>query len=184
MTPRSIGLSALAPLAVALIGCTDSPTPPSKGGSSFMTDGCNVTTGLTIPSGGQPTSQSYLGARVEDGKGGADVDCDVGKEGSGYRIQATAQEGNRSFTVTAMLAQSSEEGQKYSGLGTVYQFDGTQSVNLQSDTDTCSITVLDNQDIANGRVWGNFDCANVHPPRSPGVQCAAHGSFVFENCGD
>jgi hypothetical protein len=165
-------------------GGAGSQTPPSKAGTSFQptTGGCNLTTGLIVPEGGQPTTQTLLGARVADGMSGADVDCTVSPTGDGYQVFGAVQQGMRSFTVEALVAPSANEGEKFSGLGTIYQFDSPTSTNLQSDRDACSITVLENQDIAGGRVWGSFTCETVRNPGAPGIECSASGSFVFENC--
>jgi hypothetical protein len=186
MTLRGIGSTALALSAFALLGCTDSPTRPMKAGTSFQTTtgGCNVTSGFIIPEGGQPTTQTSLGSRVADGKSGADVDCTVRSAGGGYQIFGAVQQGMRSFTLDAQVGASTTAGEKFSGWGTVYQFDSPTSTNLQSARDACTITIRDNQDIAKGRVWGSFENCHVSNPGSPGIACEAGGSFVFENCDD
>jgi hypothetical protein len=184
MTLRGIGSTAAALFAFALLGCTDSPSRPMKAGTSFQatTGGCNITSGLIIPDGGQPTTQSSLGSRVSDGKSGADVDCEVSSTGDNYRIFGTVRQGMRSFTLDAQVAPSQVAGEKFSGLGTLYQYDSPTSTNLQSDPDACPISIRDNQDIAKGRVWGNFQNCPVRNQGSPGIACEAAGSFVFENC--
>ena len=181
MTLRSIGLPAVLPLAIGIIGCTDTPAPPYRGASYFqtITGGCNVGTAsaFAIPEGQQPTTQTDQGPRIEDGKNGADVSCEVSRSGDGYFISGTLQQGTRSFTVAGTVARG-ESG--HAGLGTVIQVDSPSSLNVRSDPDSCQLTVNANQDIGPGRVWGNFSCARVADP--PNAECEAMGSFVFENC--
>jgi hypothetical protein len=181
MTLRSIGLSAVALLAYGTIGCTDSPSPAAKGGSHFATTsgGCNVVSGFPIPAEGQPTSRTSLGSRVEDGKDGASVDCRVVSSGEGFSFDGHVQSGSRAFTVIANVGPAETGG--FVGTGTVWHTD-PNSPALSSDSDACEVTVLPNQDIASGRVWGNFVCPAVSANNQPDVSCRAEGSFVFENC--
>jgi len=181
MTLRSIGLSAVALLAYGTIGCTDSPSPAAKGGSHFQitSGGCNVQTGFSIPAEGQPTSSTYLGSRVEDGKDGANVDCRVVKSGDSFSFDGNLQVGSRAFTIIGNVTPAETGG--FDGQGTVWHTD-PNSPALNSDTDACEVTILPNQDVDAGRVWGNFQCTEVHANNQPGVVCRAQGSFVFENC--
>jgi len=181
MTLRSIGLSAVALLAYGTIGCTDSPSPAAKGGSHFATTsgGCNVISGFPIPAEGQPTSSTTLGERVEDGKDGAIVSCRVVSSGGGFAFNGSVQSGARAFSIIANVAPDESGGQ--SGTGSVRHTD-PNSPPLVSDDSACDVTVLPNQDIAPGRVWGNFRCPAVSANNQPDVTCSAEGSFVFENC--
>ena len=128
MTLRSIGLSAVLPLAMGMVGCTDTPAPPYRGASYFQTvsGGCNVgaAAAFAIPAGQQPTTQTAQGPRVEDGKNGADVTCEVSRSAGGYFITGTIQQGTRSFTVTGTLSPG-ESG--HAGLGTVIQVDSRKA---------------------------------------------------------
>ena len=181
MTLRSIGLSAVALLAYGTIGCTDSPSPAAKGGSHFAitSGGCNVQTGFPIPAEGQPTSSTHLGSRVEDGKNGAAVDCRVVSSGDGFAFNGSVQAGSRAFTIIGNVAPVDTGG--FSGTGTVWHTD-PNSPALNSDDGACTVTISPTQDIAPGRVWGSFQCAEVSANNQPDVACRAEGSFVFENC--
>jgi hypothetical protein len=162
-------------------GRDGSALPPAKGGSHFAvtSGGCNVAASFPIPIGGQPVSSTYLGARVEDGAQGASVDCRVVRSGDGFAFDGNVQEDARAFTIIANVAPDDADG--YAGSGTVWHTDPASPA-LYSDDGACAVTVLPNQDIAPGRVWGNFQCATVSAPNQPGIACSAQGSFVFENC--
>jgi hypothetical protein len=42
--------------------------------------------------------------------------------------------------------------------------------------------VAGGQDLAAGRIWGNFECSDLGNPDTPGAVCSGSGHFVFENC--
>jgi hypothetical protein len=155
--------------------------PPAKGGSHFAvtSGGCNVAVNFPIPIEGQPVNSVYLGARVEDGVDGASVDCRVVTSANGCSFDGILQVDARAFTIIATVAPDDADG--YTGSGTVWHTD-PNSPALRSDDGACIVTVLPNQDIAPGRVWGNFECPSVSANNDPGVSCSARGSFVFENC--
>ena len=167
------------------VGGTDaggsSSLPPAKGASHFATTsgGCNVVSGFPIPPEGQPVSQLYLSERVENGIDGGVVNCRVVSSANGFAFDGNVQLGARTFTIIANVAPADSGG--YMGTGTVWHTDPSSPA-LTSDDGACAITVLPNQDIAPGRVWGNFQCATVSAPNQPGIACSAEGSFVFENC--
>ena len=157
-----------------------SSRPSARGGSNFAvtSSGCNVQTGLAIPPDVQPTSATYLGERVEDGVEGATVDCVVVTSADGFAFNGNVQLDSRAFTI---IANVSPDGDGYTGTGTVWHTDPNGPA-LSSDDGGCTVTVQPNQDIAPGRVWGNFECPTVSASNEPGIACTARGSFVFENC--
>jgi hypothetical protein len=150
---------------------------PYRGASYFAVDGCGLSTGIAMPEGEAPTTSTSQGPRVESSDEEADVRCQVSSQGDGFSITGVIEQGTGAFMVDGIVAPA---GNGYSGLGTIAQLDGATSLNLSSALDACELTVLPNQDIAEGRVWGNFDCAEVSNRTDPG--CPAQGSFVFENC--
>ncbi len=158
-----------------------SSRPAARGGSRFAvtSGGCNVATAFPIPAEGDATSRIVLGSRVEDGVDGASVTCRVVTSGDGFAFDGNVQEGSRAFTIIANVAPDDAGG--HTGIGTVWHTD-PNSPALNSDDGACTVTVLPNQDIASGRVWGNFQCATVSANNQPGIACSAEGSFVFENC--
>ena len=184
MTLRSTRLCAVALLASGAIGCSPASDDAPKGASHFQINGggCNVgvSQGYTIPVGSQPTTVTSQGARVEDGKEGADVSCKVSEDGDGYFLSGTVQQRTRSFTVSGTVDPTADGG--YSGFGTVIQADSPTSLNLRSPANSCNITVMEGQQIKKGYVWGNFDCPSV--VHEPNQNCPAIGSFVFEHCDD
>jgi len=153
--------------------------PPAKGASNFVitSGGCNVNGAFAIPEGTQPTTDRYLGARVEDGQDDADVDCQVAASGEGYIVAAYVQQGQRRLNLAADLLPFG--GASYTGPATVTHY-ASETGALSSQTD-CTASVNPDQDVAPGRIWGNFAC-DVGDPNQPTVRCTAEGSFAFENC--
>jgi hypothetical protein len=181
MKLRVIGLSVAGLLALGAVGCSDSPLPPAKGGSNFRitSGGCNQNGSFPIPEGAvQPTSDTHLGPRVEDTEG-ATVDCEVRSTGSGYVLSGLIRQGNRSFNINGSVDAVGDG--SYLGTGAVIHYDATTAT-LQSGDVDCVLTVNVNQDVAPGRVWGNFNCTEVGNYDQPGVRCTADGSYVLENC--
>jgi len=158
-----------------------SSLPAAKGASHFATTsgGCNVVSGFPIPPEGQPVSATSLGSRVEDGLDGASVDCRVVTSADGFAFDGSVQLEARAFTIIANVVPADTGG--YLGTGMVWHTD-PNSPALSSDDGACAVSVLPNQDIAPGRVWGNFECATVAADNQPDIACRAAGSFVFENC--
>jgi hypothetical protein len=144
-----------------------------------VTDGCSLPpdAAFTIPEGGQPTTQTGQGPRVENGVDGALVSCQVHAQGDGYSISGSIQVGGLSFTVHGSV-NTTDNG--HVGSGTISQTDTGSSTALSSDLDGCELMVLPTQEIAPGRAWGSFTCASV--ASGPVSQCAAAGSFMLENC--
>jgi len=180
MTLRRFGPIAVVMLAFGTASCSESALPPAKGGTRFVitSGGCNVNGSFSIPDGSQPTTDRYLGTRVEDGDG-ADVDCEVAERSGGtYTLAGYAQEGQRRLNLAAQLGPSDAGG--FIGTGTVYHYAAATGA-LQSMID-CTFTVNPDQDVAPGRIWGNFQCDQVGDPNLPAVRCAAEGNYVFENC--
>jgi hypothetical protein len=191
MTLRCIALSALVPLALAALGCSETPPPAAKGASAFSatSGGCGVTGGFEIPAGEAPTSGTYLGSRVTDGKSGAEVSCTVSPGSGGYEISGSVQQGQRGLTITnGVVTPNPALPGGYAGTGMIYHYDSLSGPLQTLPGQTCAITVGTDaahlQDIASGRVWGNFVCDldTVGDPATPSVRCSAQGHFVFENC--
>jgi hypothetical protein len=169
------------PDAAVADGGGSSSLPPAKGASHFVitSGGCNLVSGFAIPPDGPSVSSTYLSERVEDGIDGASVDCRVVTSADGFAFDGNVQSGSRAFTTIANVAPADSGG--YLGTGTVWHTD-PNSPALNSDDGACAVSVLPNQDIAPGRVWGNFQCETVSANNQPGIACRAEGSFVFENC--
>jgi len=129
-----------------------------------------------IPANGNPTTETTVGTRVEDGKSGADVACSVRKSGSGYSIRGSIKQGS-SFFVNGQVAQTGEG--TYSGTGSI-TFYAPAADTVSSNT--CTITVSTVQEIGEGKVWASATCTNSRAGSSAGTSCDFGASFIFENC--
>ena len=162
------------------------PGPLQRGASylSPTSGGCNVSGGFAIPDGSAPTTDTFLGDRVEDGIASATVQCTVAASGSGFSVDANVTQGNRGLQVIGTVAPSATSPGGYEGSGTVLHYDAQTGPLQTLPGATCTITVDVTQDIAAGHVWGNWVCPadTFGDPTAPGVVCSAEGHFVFENC--
>ena len=189
MTLRWIGPITAGLLAAGTLGCTDSPPPPAKGASTFVltTGGCNFTGGFHIPEVGVHTTRKTPGQRAEDGKSNAKIRCTVSKQGQNqYSIGGSILQGTRGLSVVNGLVGPDAEIDGYSGSAQIIHTD-TQTGTLESDAGACQLTVYENQDVAAGRVWGNFSCVGqnedgVRSNNNPSARCNAEGNFILENC--
>lgn len=142
---------------------------------SPLTNGCGVGPYL-IPADGNPTTETTVGTRVEDGKSGADVACSVRKSGSGYAIRGSIKQGT-SFFVNGQVAQTGEG--TYLGTGSV-SFYAPAADNVSSST--CTITVSAVQEIGDGKVWASATCTDSRAGSAPGTSCEFGATFILENC--
>ena len=130
----------------------------------------------------QPTSPTTLGDRIDDGEDGARVECTVAETSDdAYSIDGLIAYDDHRFRIMGVLQSAGANG--YLGRGTV-QYATPEDGPLESRADACSLTVLPDQDVADGRVWGNFTCPALDgaDTSSAASACGLEGSFVFETC--
>ena len=136
----------------------------------------------TWHNGEPPTTDRYLGSRVESGTAGAVVVCSVTHGTAAFFINAQVSQADRNFAIAGSVSASTTIPGAFEGTGIV-QFSDVQTGLMETITGrTCTITVDATQDIAARRVWGNSQCAAVGDPNRPAQTCSAAGHFVFENC--
>jgi len=181
MTLRSLDVCVVGVLAIGIAACSPSPGPEARGASRVFpySSGCGPGP-YVIPTVGTPTSERVAGDRITDGDDG-DVDCSVTKSGGSYRIRGSLEEGATSFAIGGSVIAVPDTGvfQSEGATGSV-SFYHPNSGNISSET--CTIEVLENQEIGTGKVWGNFDCTQSTKEANPGFACNFEGSFIFENC--
>ncbi len=179
MTLRSLDVCVVGVLAIGIAACSPSPGPEARGASRVFpySSGCGPGP-YVIPTGGTPTSERVAGDRITDGDSG-DVDCSVTKSGGGYKIRGSLEEGATSFAISGTVVEI-DSGIYQSETSGAVGFYHPNSGNISSET--CTLEVLQNQEIATGKVWGNFDCTNSIKEANPGLSCNFEGSFIFENC--
>ena len=149
-----------------------------------VTDQCEVSPPPTyyIPNEGQPTSPTHVGDRIDNEEDGARVECTVARAGNGaYSINGLIAHDDHRFHIMGTLQPAGADG--YLGQGTV-QYATPEDGPLETGADACLLTVTPDQDVADGRVWGNFTCPTMDgaDTSSPTSACGLEGSFVFEAC--
>ncbi len=183
MTLRRLDVCVLGLLAIGAAACSPSPGPEARGAMrvSPYSAGCGSGPYL-IPSTGTITNEQTAGDRITDGKAG-DVDCGVTQSGGGYHIHGELEQDRTSFTIDGIVVEDPANPGQYqtagaTGFGAFY---APSSGNIYSST--CTLTVLPHQDVATGRVWGNYRCTqSTKEGDAGGFSCNFEGSFIFENC--
>jgi hypothetical protein len=181
MTLRSLDVCVVGVLAIGIAACSPSPGPEARGASRVFpySSGCGPGPYI-IPTDGTPTSERVAGDRITDGDNG-DVDCSVTSGGGGYRIEGSLEQGPNSFSISGSVVEIPGTGVFQSQSPTGYVgFYNPNSGNISSQT--CTLEVLESQEIGTGKVWGNFDCTQSQKEANPGFACNFEGSFIFENC--
>lgn len=154
------------------------PSPRAASRVTPLTGGCGVGP-YVIPALGEPTTDTAVGARVEDGVDGASVSCTVsGLDGEGYQIRVSLAQDASFALFGAVYADAAGI---YSGDGEViFYYPAADTVSSTS----CVLTVGAHQEIGAGKVWGSFTCTESRSGSAAGTACDFGGSFLAENCGD
>ncbi len=160
-------------------GDPGAPVPSARAASrvSPLTAGCGIGPYL-IPAVGEPTTDTVVGTRVEDGADGASVSCTVSVlDGDGYQIQVSVAQGS-SFGLSGAV---------YADAAGVYSGDGEVTFYApaadQVSSASCVLVIGVHQEIGPGKVWGSFTCTDSRMGSFAGASCDFGGSFLAESCG-
>ncbi len=153
------------------------PRPRAASRVAPLTSGCGVGPYL-IPAGGEPTTDTVVGTRVEDGVDGASVSCTVSVlDGDGYQIRVSVAQGSSFGLFGTVHADASGV---YSGDGEVTFYAPAAD---QVSSASCVLVIGVHQEIGPGMVWGSFTCTDSRIGSSAGASCDFGGSFLAESCG-
>jgi hypothetical protein len=175
--PRVFTVAAATVIASVSLGCTDSTGPVPAAATYAKSDrGCPGGP-YKIPLGGNH-SPSNLGDLRKDGSGGTDVSCRVRAQSDSVTVFGQVEADDQSFLVkNGTLTGSAEQG--YEGKADI-AFYHPDVLNRVAGTG-CSLSISTSQEVADGRVWSSFACANA-TIGSTQQTCDFSGSFAFENC--
>lgn len=160
-------------------GDTGDPVPSSRAASRVapLTAGCGIGP-YVIPAVGEPTTDTVVGTRVEDGVDGASVSCTASVlDGDGYQIRVSVAQGSSFGLFGTVHADASGV---YSGDGEVTFYAPAAD---QVSSASCVLVIGVHQEIGPGMVWGSFTCTDSRIGSSAGASCDFGGSFLAESCG-
>jgi hypothetical protein len=173
------GLGLVATGALTALSCSDPVAPPAQG-AFYM----NVTSGNGVcnrgPASfqlGEPRPAPQTLARLIDGQEGAGVSCAVSGDGS-FSFNGKVEKQPFSFYIGGSVSGTS-------GTAAVNAY-SPATLNMSSPSSapcTVSIKAEKGQEVASGRIWGEYSCPEFTDPSSPSqTSCACSGYILFENC--
>lgn len=150
----------------ATLACSDAIPPPSLGAATITVSqgsqgSCRIQHLTRVPRSTTLSSLDPGEERVTHEEDGATVRCSL----SGSRVDAEVQHERRRIGVVFDLE---------SGAGSVTHYDPLYAQTLSGST--CTVNVLE---VSKSSIWGTFTCELL---RTDTQQCAASGSFVFDDC--
>jgi hypothetical protein len=195
----------LTSVALALLGCSGSSAGgggvqigpeavPAQGsltlvlGQSPLADpGFTCPINATYAVGSPAPTEASLGVPLLDGENGASISCSVSGAGQSFAMMASlstvvsSSSGKQVTVKLALDAPAVTATNPAPAQSSVFTSDLSDSItSSSSDANAgCTLHVLNDQ-LKPGAVWGTFSCPKL--TAQPSSECAASGTFVFEDC--
>ncbi len=168
------------------MGCSEAVPPANQGSvqANFRTSSINAELPCNIgvhdmQVGFTHATQAGQITYLTDGEGGAKVFCSVRAEGGGFNAQGLVEAGANVFEFNVTLSADNNVGNRAEG---TVGYRTVQTVTrLDSPKDNlCEFWLNDSQEVAEGRVWAQFECRELaNPQRSCGL---VESTLAFQNC--